>query len=154
MWLVGTLPDSTVQKQSCYIRLFYSPVPLLILFLHLGCPSLPFYSQTHLAKYGSLQEGGGGKESCTLGFMVNPLFLVFFCIFIHLHYFLLGTGDAKKNPVLAIELKVNPFSGITDYPSLPINQVISHPTDLSPDNPSLSGFSLSQPTILPLTADL
>lgn len=61
MWLVGSLLDSTVQKQS-YIRLFYSPVPLLILFLHLGCPYLPLYSQTHLAKYGSLQEGGGGKE--------------------------------------------------------------------------------------------
>lgn len=149
---MGTILDSTVQKQS-YIRLFYSPVLLLILFLHLGCPSLPFYSQTHLAKYGSLQEDEG-EESCTLGFMVTPLFLVFFCIFIYLHYFLLGTRDAKKNPVLAIELKVNPFSGITDYPSLPINQVISYPTDLSPDNPLLSGFSLSQPTILSSTADL
>lgn len=153
MWLVATLLDSTVQKQS-YVRLFYSPVSLLILFLHLECPSLPFHSQTHLAKYGSLQEGGGGKESWTLGFMETPLFLVFFCIFIHLHYVLLGSGDTKKTPVIAMELKVNPSSGITDYPSLPINQVISHPTDLSPDHSSLSGFSLSQPTILSSTADL
>lgn len=64
----------------------------------------------------------GGKESCTLGFMETPLFLVFFCIFIHLRYVSLGTGDAKKNPVLVIELKVNPSSGITDYPLCPLTR--------------------------------
>ena len=67
---------------------------------------------------------GGGKDSWTFDLMVTSLILVFSHTFIHLHYFLLGTGDAEKNAVLAVEFKVNPSSGNSDSSFLPISQVI------------------------------
>lgn len=47
--------------------------------------------------------------------------------FILFHSSLLGTGDAKTNPGLDIELTISISSSNTDYPILPINKVICPP---------------------------
>lgn len=133
MWLVDSLLDSTVQKHS-YIkkkkRVTSSYFIILCLcsfstFILGVFPSLFILKPS--AKYGSLQEGRVGKDSWTLGIMVTLLSLVFFHTFIHLHYSLLGIRDAKTNPVLAIELTVNPSANNPDYPFLPINWTICPP---------------------------
>lgn len=45
MWLGVALVDRQYSSKQSYIRLFYNPVPLLILSLLLGGPSLPSHAQ-------------------------------------------------------------------------------------------------------------
>ena len=103
-------------------------MPLLILFFHLNVLSSLSFSNPELNMEASRKVGLEGLLG-TLYHGSSSHSGIVLCIhsFILFHNSLLGTGDAKTNQVLDIELTISISSSNPDYPILPINKVICPP---------------------------